>query len=704
MPPKHEKSHEEDEKKMQAIVLADSFQTRFMPLTHVRPRCLLPLANVPLIEYTLEFLAQSSLVNEVFIMCCSHADQIQNYIDGSKWVSTSSPFKKIQTIASKESRSVGDAMRDIDSRSLITDDFILVSGDVVTNLDLTNVLEEHKKHKQGDRDYICTMVLKQASPLHRARSMIEPGCFILEKGTDRCLYYQDLPPPISGKKTSVNIDPEVLEDVEEFVINNDLIDCHVDICTAQVPTIFQENFDYQTLRSDFVRGVLGSDLLKKHIFAYKTIDDYSARVESWQTYDGISQDVLERWCYPIVPERNLLDDQTYSYGSHHVYKEDGVRLSQSCTLKSRVVIGKDSFIGDGSKIEGSVIGRSCKIGNGVIVENSYIWDGAIIEDGCVIKHAIVASDSIIRKNSILNPGCVIGFDVIIDENVIVPNNAKIMKDLIKSTGDFISSEDEEEDSEVELPSDVKGDKAVVGLNGVGFLFEEDSDDEEDMGNIVSDLLKVELSDSSIASSTITVRHKKKKRTQSTASGFYSEDEVENFDTEAIATVERAMENNHDLDTALLELNTLRMSMNVSYHEVRESTTRAMFKRTNHFVETGTLTIKEAVDKIFSKWGIMYKRQVFEEADQIDLLLIVQKLCFDCTSEWRCVMLMYIINVLYDIEVLEEDSILKWWTSPESEAMADVREKTTMWIKWLQEAEESDEDEDGDSSDNGHDSN
>lgn len=700
MPPKQDKSHEDDEKKMQAIVLADSFQTRFMPLTHERPRCLLPLANVPLIEYTLEFLAQSSLVNEVYIMCCSHADQIQEYIDNSKWVSVSTPFKKIQTIASKESRSVGDAMRDIDSRSLITDDFILVSGDVVTNLDLTNVLEAHKKHKQGDRDYIGTMVLKQASSLHRARSLIEPGCFVLEKNTDRCLYYQDLPPVLSGKKTSINIDPELLEDVEEFVIKNDLIDCHVDICTAQVPSIFQENFDYQTLRGDFVRGVLGSDLIKKHIFAFKTSEDYCARVESWQTYDGISQDLIERWCYPIVPERNLLDDQTYTYGSHHVYKEEGVRLSQSCSLKSRVVIGKDSFIGDGTEIEGSVIGRSCKIGNGVIVENSYVWDGAVIEDGCILKHAIVASNAIIRKNAILNPGCVIGYDVIIDENVIIPNNAKVMKTLINLKDGFGDDDDDDEDF---IPdSNVKGDKAVVGLNGVGFVYEESDDEDEDYGNIINEFANAELSDSSIASSTYTVSHskkKKKKRSASTASGFYSEDEVENFDTEAIATVERAMENNHDLDTALLELNTLRMSMNVSYHEVRESTTRAMFKRTNHFIETGTLSVKEAVDKIFSKWGIMYKRQVFEDADQIDLLLIVQKLCFESACEWREAMLMYIINVLYDIEVVEEDAILEWWAGAECASMAAVNTKTTAWIEWLQQAdsgsEESEENSDED---------
>lgn len=74
MPPKNNKEAD-DEQQLQAIVLADSFQTRFMPLTSVRPRCLLPLANVPLIEYTLEFLAQANVVNEVYLMCCSHVDR-----------------------------------------------------------------------------------------------------------------------------------------------------------------------------------------------------------------------------------------------------------------------------------------------------------------------------------------------------------------------------------------------------------------------------------------------------------------------------------------------------------------------------------------------------------------------------------------------------------------------------------------------------
>jgi len=86
MPPKSKKNVgdkskdvQETEDPLQAIVLADSFETRFSPFTLEKPRCLLPLVNTPLIEYTFEFLANSG-VEEVYIYCGAHTDQVEQYI------------------------------------------------------------------------------------------------------------------------------------------------------------------------------------------------------------------------------------------------------------------------------------------------------------------------------------------------------------------------------------------------------------------------------------------------------------------------------------------------------------------------------------------------------------------------------------------------------------------------------------------------
>jgi hypothetical protein len=72
------------EEVLQAVILADSFAVRFRPFTAKQPKVLLPLVNVPMLEYALEFLCTNK-VQEVFIFCCAHAAQVTGYINNSHW-------------------------------------------------------------------------------------------------------------------------------------------------------------------------------------------------------------------------------------------------------------------------------------------------------------------------------------------------------------------------------------------------------------------------------------------------------------------------------------------------------------------------------------------------------------------------------------------------------------------------------------------
>ena len=82
---------------LQAVVLADSYDERFIPMSHEMPRvrpacmspqqliacfqCLMPLCNIPLIEYTMEVLSVLSKVENVFIVCTSHIDQNKKHFE-----------------------------------------------------------------------------------------------------------------------------------------------------------------------------------------------------------------------------------------------------------------------------------------------------------------------------------------------------------------------------------------------------------------------------------------------------------------------------------------------------------------------------------------------------------------------------------------------------------------------------------------------
>ncbi|CCE62374.1 hypothetical protein TPHA_0C02200 [Tetrapisispora phaffii CBS 4417] len=704
----------EQDDRLQAVVLTDSFETRFMPLSAVKPRCLLPLANIPLIEYTLEFLAKAD-VKEVYLVCSSHADQINEYIENSKWNLPWSPFK-VSTIISPESRSVGDVMRDIDNRGVINGDFVLISGDVISNVQFDKMLDFHKKTHAKDKDHILTMCLSKAIQHYKTRS-IEPATFILDKSNSRCIYYENIDKPHSKIKSALSIDPELLEDVKEFSLRNDLIDCRIDICSAQVPPLFQDNFDYQTLREDFVKGVVSSDLLKKGVYAYIT-DEYGSRVDSWQAYDEISQDFLGRWVYPVVLEANPLEENTYSYESPHIYKEKDVVLAESCKIGKCTAIGSGTKIGEGTFIQDCVIGKNCSIGKNIKISNSYIWDNTVIGDHSVITHSIVASDVELGSKVILNDGCVIGFDVKIDSGMILPQGSRISSSPIETDVPSVFEESLSADSN--SSGEEKASFAVnkknrdiiaielVGPNGIGYVYESDySDDDDDssISNHVSNTLvhhveELYLSDDSIRS---TSARTKKKRTMSSGSMYTDREDYEtefedeeDFEKEGIATVERAIENNHDLDTAMLELNTLRMSMNVTYHEVRTVTIKSILRRINHFIFTQTLGAKEAVSKVFSQWSALFKRQCFDPEDYIDLINIVMEEIMKIDFDKPNLILFASLNSLYENDILEESSIYSWWdTISEDPSYSNVVSLTSKWVEWLKTADEESSEEDDD---------
>lgn len=698
------------EDRLQAVVLTDSYETRFMPLTASKPRCLMPLANVPLIEYTLEFLAKAG-ADEVFLACSAHAKQVDEYIEQSKWNLPWSPFK-VTTLMNPEARSIGDVMRDLDNGGIITGDFILVSGDVVTNIDFSKMLSFHKEMHAKDKDHIATMCLNKASQYYMTRT-IEPACFVLEKSTNRCLYYQDMPSPNSRSRKVLDVDPELLENVDSFSMRNDLIDCRIDICTPHVPPIFQDNFDYQSLRSDFLKGVISSDLLGKHIYAYIT-DEYAVRAESWHSFDTISQDFLGRLCYPLVLESNIQEDQTYSYESGHIYKEKDVVLAQSCKIGKCTAIGAGTKIGERTVVENCVIGRNCIIGENINIKNSYIWDNTVIGNGCNISHCIVASNTKMGANVILNDGCIIGFDVVIEDNKEIPAGSKISSVPVASSRSRLPAsdgyDDEDDDEEYSETFDNTTQQALaselVGEHGVGYVYESDASDieeydEDECFKIVNSLRQqvedIYLSDNSISS---TKRRTKKKRTMSTNSVYTDredylsdEEEGEDFLVEGIATVERAIENDHDLDTALLELNTLRMSMNVTYHEVRLATATALVRRVYHFIETQTLGPKEAVPKVFGQWGALFNRQVFEPEEYLDLMNILMEIIAEQKFEKPEFILFSALNTLYDNDILEEDSIYEWWDNVSQDSKYDqVKTLTAKWVDWLRNAEEESDDE------------
>lgn len=52
----------------------------------------------------------------------------------------------------------------------MTSDFVLVTGDIVSNIRIDEVVKEHKERRKRSKDPIMTMVVREVGPRDRARS------------------------------------------------------------------------------------------------------------------------------------------------------------------------------------------------------------------------------------------------------------------------------------------------------------------------------------------------------------------------------------------------------------------------------------------------------------------------------------------------------------------------------------------------------
>lgn len=60
-------------------------------------------------------------------------------------------------------------MRDIYTHGIITSDFVLVTGDLVSSIRIDEVVKAHKERRKTNKDAIMTMVVKESGAKHRTR-------------------------------------------------------------------------------------------------------------------------------------------------------------------------------------------------------------------------------------------------------------------------------------------------------------------------------------------------------------------------------------------------------------------------------------------------------------------------------------------------------------------------------------------------------
>jgi translation initiation factor eIF-2B subunit epsilon len=611
-------------------------------------------------------------------------------------------------------------MRDLDNRGILANDFLVVYGDVVSNLPLEGALAAHRARRAADKNAIMTMVLREAGQTHRTKSQGVKPVFVIDPMKARCLHYEQILPNHSGGRF-INLDPDLLKEHAELDIRTDLIDCGIDICTPDALALWSDNFDFQAPRRNFLHQVLKDyELNGKTIHSHIVTDHYAARVRNLHAYASVSKDIISRWAYPLCPDSNLLRGQSYRLQKGNIYLEQGVILARSCTINRGSVIGKGTSIGEGSVITNSIIGRNCILGRNVTVEGAYVWNNASLGDGTVVKDAIIAEEAAIGKKCRIQPGALVSFGVQVADSTIIQGDSRVTRMKRKREDDEYMERGE---------PDVR----IVGEGGDGFEYI-DSDDEDDaveglaatglgkssasMGMTYGANMQIVYNMSALALSTESISTLNSEddfsdgpipRDRSAGGSFVSIDSDESghavaaardFHTEATRSINDALDEEQDAANIQLELSALKLAANASEHAVRRAVISGFLKRISSLVEGGT-GVKEAPSKLLPKYKLLLERTMFDKdddakPDQVDFMLILQHDCVHRKDGEQ--ILLHFSLALSKYDVIEAEGFEAWWNdakSTENEEMQNVREKTKTLIDYLlqSDGEESEEDED-----------
>jgi mannose-1-phosphate guanylyltransferase len=125
---------------MKAFLLAAGLGTRLKPLTDRVPKCLLPIRDTPLLGIWLELCRQHG-ITDVLVNAHSHAGMVKEYVAKSK--------AGLSIRVSEEETLLGSAgtLRANYEWVAKEREFFVLYGDVLTNVDLTELLEFHRERE-----------------------------------------------------------------------------------------------------------------------------------------------------------------------------------------------------------------------------------------------------------------------------------------------------------------------------------------------------------------------------------------------------------------------------------------------------------------------------------------------------------------------------------------------------------------------------
>jgi mannose-1-phosphate guanylyltransferase/phosphomannomutase len=352
---------------MKAVIMAGGEGTRLRPLTSNAPKPMLPIANAPMMEHIVALLREHGF-DEIVVTVAFLANHIRNYFgDGSEL--------GVRMAYATEETPLGTAGSVLNAREQLDERFLVISGDVLTDIDLEAIWRFH-----DERGAMATIGL---TPVENP---LEFGIVIThEDGSIE----RFLEKPTWGQVFSDTINTGI------FVLEPEIFDYiepgrSVDFSSEVFPRLLDEG---KPLYGAVVEGYWEDvGTLEAYVRAHKDVLDNRVELEipgfeiSDGVYVGEGAEIHPdaRIEGPLIIGDYCRVEGNARLGEYTVLGTN-VRVRAGADLQ-RAVIHDNTYIGENVRLRGTTVGRSCDLRNGVRAE-----EGVVLGDECFVGEQAVLS-------------------------------------------------------------------------------------------------------------------------------------------------------------------------------------------------------------------------------------------------------------------------------------------------------------------------
>ena len=381
--------------------------TRLRPLTTSQPKPMLPMANQPMVAHVISLL-KSHGFDEIIITVAFLANTIRTYFgDGSEF--------GVRIGYATEETPLGTAGSVRNARDELDERFLVISGDVLTDIDLGELVRFH-----DDAGAAVTLALKpMENPLEFGIVITDP------KGRIERIVEK----PTWGQVFSDRINTGVYV-LDPVVLDYIALDRPVDFSAEVFPALLEAG----------------------HALYGFTTERYWEDVGTLEAYLRVHEDILDAKVAVAIDAFPLRDG---------VWVGEGAEIDPSATIEAPVLIGDNCRIGPGARLGAySVLGANVNVGEGVVLERSVVHDNCYIGAGAAARSAIVGRSCELRRGVNIGEGAVLGDHCRIGHHAVITAGVKVYPHKIVESNATVTSS---------IIWETRGARALFGRQGVSGL-------------------------------------------------------------------------------------------------------------------------------------------------------------------------------------------------------------------------------------------